>query len=422
MDLDEVVAQLISGDKRKSGATWTAVRELDETALPTLAGALTRAETRESRSRLVRAFTGIAATDHGAYLPYLEAGDAVVRRCAAGAFQGKVEATVSHAEALLPLLHDEDEDVRARAGWVFRSAGEAIVPALLRVRRTPGSRLRAAVLGFLVDIVGFDGLDRADQENISRLIHIKSLSEVSESVHLCGSWFAIPTCDQPAVLDAFDLSDPVPVTMRLGASAWNFDHHYSISRDEHRRCRRMYVSPELDGWTLVFGNIAQAAHLQSHPASQMDAWMDVIFAACREVSRRFGEAHWYGMSCGDGWTAWCVARDGEIVRYYDAFEPERALGAPLSVESGYVLPHEVPFPDDAFDGVDPGDTEAFTARWMQVKVELGIPDACNAALLAEDLSVGPDSLGPGAVVRGRALLALSSCGRELGMPPGALRI
>lgn len=154
----------------------------------------------------------------------------------------------------------------------------------------------------------------------------------------------------------------------------------------------------------------------------LDAWMDVVFAACRDVSRRFGEAHWYGMSCGDGWTAWCVARDGEIVRYYDAYEPEQAIGAPLSEESGYVLPHEDPFPDDAFDGVDPSDTEAFMARWMQVKAELGIPDTCNAALLAEDLSVRPDSLGPGTVVRGRALLALSSCGRELGMPPGALRI
>jgi hypothetical protein len=40
------------------------------------------------------------------------------------------------------------------------------------------------------------------------------------------------------------------------------------------------VSPELDGWTLVFGNIAQTAHLQAG-AAQMDAWMAVIFAACR---------------------------------------------------------------------------------------------------------------------------------------------
>jgi hypothetical protein len=214
----------------------------------------------------------------------------------------------------------------------------------------------------------------------------------------------------------------VPVTMRLGASAWNFDHHNAISRDEHRRCRRMYVSPELDGWTLVFGNTAQAAHLQSGGAAQMDAWMSLIFAACRDLSRRFGEAHWYGMSCGDGWTAWCIARDGEIVRYYDAFEPDQAIGNLLPEESRYVLPHEDPFPDDALDGVDPNDTEAFTARWMHVKDELGIPDACNAALLAQELSVGPASLGPGTAVRGRALLALTSCGRELGMPPGAVPI
>jgi hypothetical protein len=421
MELDHVVMSLISGDAKQGETAWSALKELDEAALPALAEALASAETRDARGRLARAFSGIAVTDYAAYLPYLGSGDAVVRRFAAGAFQGNAAPTVEHADALLPLLLDSCDPVRTRAGWVFRSAGQAVVPALVAVRRTPKSPLRTPVLELLADIVGFDGLDRTDQAAIRRLIEIKALGEAPEPVHLCGSWFALPTWDQAAVLGAFGLSDPVPVTMRLGASAWNFDHHNWTSRDEHRRCRRVCVSPGFDGWTLVFGNLPAAAHLQGGRA-QEDAWMGVVFAACREVSRRFGEAHWYGMSCGDGWTAWCVARDGEIVRYYDAYEPDKAIGAPLPEESGYVLPHEDSFPDDAFAGVDPNDSEAFKARWTHVKEEQGIPDACDAALLAGELSIDPASLGPHTATRGRALLALTSCGRELGMPPGALQI
>ncbi|MFD0537039.1 hypothetical protein ACFQY7_28205 [Actinomadura luteofluorescens] len=230
-------------------------------------------------------------------------------------------------------------------------------------------------------------------------------------MHLCGTWYAVPTGDRDAVLDAFDLSEPEPVTMRLGASAWNHDHH--VSRGDHGPCRRVYVTPSLDGWTLVFGD--------PFPDHEDDIDVSAIQDHCRDLSRRFGTAHWYGASCGDEWTAWCVAEGGDVVRYYDVFEPDDQIGS-HPAEDGYVLPHDDAFPDDAFDGIDLHDSAGFQARYFQVKKDLGIPDDCHATTFAARASVDPSALGPRTSVQGHAVLALTSCGLRHGHPPGALRI
>jgi hypothetical protein len=47
---------------------------------------------------------------------------------------------------------------------------------------------------------------------------------------------------------------------------------------------------------------------------------------CTELSARFGAAHWYGMSCGDGWTSWCIAENGSVQRFYDAYACEEDQG------------------------------------------------------------------------------------------------
>jgi len=232
----------------------------------------------------------------------------------------------------------------------------------------------------LLELVGFDGMDEQDRAAIRRLIEIKSRGEVPEPMHLCGSWTAVPTSDQAAVLEAFDLSGPFPVTMHLGAHAWNRDNHEWFGDDAYRR---MYVTPAFDGWTLVFGKPIQ-------PEGESESDEDTAMArqvqqGTRRLSERFGEAQWYGASCGGGWTSWCIARDGEIVRYYDAFDTADAIGDPLPVE----LP-----------AVEEGN--------------------CDSTDVAAALSVNPEKLGPQTPVQGRAVLALTSRGRERGMPTGSV--
>lgn len=318
--------------------------------------------------------------DLATYLPFLADESPQVRFYAARAFQEKVEPTVRHADRLITLLGDSDEYVRYSAHRALRAAGREVVPALLAARRR-GGRHRSATLELLIDLVGFDSLESVERSAISRLMDIGGLGEQPEPIHLCGGWFAVPTSDRAAVLEALELSDAMPVTMRLGELAWNHDRH-AWSRIPHQRCRRAYVPPVLDGWTLVFGDEPESAHRSEGPSNGDEfAFRIPLQAKCRELSERFGEAHWYGTSCGDGWTSWCIARAGTIVRYFDRFEPEIALGEPLAAEA-----------DEYVD----------------------------AAQVAAALSVNPEELGADTHVDGRALLVLTKCGRENGMPVGLL--
>ncbi|MFD7257927.1 hypothetical protein [Streptomyces sp. NPDC059874] len=268
-------------------------------------------------------------------------------------------------------------------------------------------------------------LDELDRDAVRRLTRIKQLDEVPEGMHLCGSWYAVPTTDQGAVLEAFDLGVGEPVTVRTGAAAWNHDHH-NRSGLGHDGCARVFVSPVLDGFTLVFGGSSQDTHrIEDAGDNGLDEAMErVVREKCTELSRRFGAAQWYGMSCGDGWTAWCIAENGEVVRFYDAFDAEESGddGPGHPAEAGYLLPHEHGFPDDAFDGVNPSDSEAFRARYDRVKEELDIPDTCYAVDIAERLSVDPGSMGATTSVSGHGLLALTACGRVHGHPAGALPV
>ncbi len=193
------------------------------------------------------------------------------------------------------------------------------------------------------------------------------------------------------------------------------------ARIEHARCARMYVTPVLDGWTLIFGELPEVAHA-GHGDARAAALRRAAVQRCRELSARFGAAHWYGASCGDEWTAWCLAEGGDIVRYYDVWEPGDQIGLPHPAESGYLLPHEDGFPADAFDGISAADTEAYMARYCQVKEELAIPDAAHATTIAARISINPAALGPHTSVAGHSVIAATTCGRHQPSPPGALKI
>lgn len=262
----------------------------------------------------------------------------------------------------------------------------------------------------------------------------KRRDEIPEPMHLCGSWYAIPACDEHEVFDAFGLSDPVPVTMKLGASAWNHDQHSDAHQTPHVRHRRVYVSPALDGWRLIFGSASDDLPPDGRAGTADGLDHDLVKARCATLSARFGSARWYGMSCGDGWTGWCIAEHGEVVRYYDVYVAEKEarkrdevtgsvlVGVTHAAEAGFVLPHENPFPPDAFAGVDPSDSDAFHQRYTQVKNELQIPDACDAAVVADRTSVDPFGLGPQTRKEGSGWLAMTECGRVHGDAPGALPI
>ncbi|MEU5878875.1 HEAT repeat domain-containing protein [Spirillospora sp. NPDC047279] len=330
------------------------------------------------------------------------------------------------ASDLIGMLGDPDEAVRhgaVRALCEFDPA--TVVPRLRRLRHESRGPLRRRALEALAAVGGPDALDDHDRAVIRRLIRVKIRGEVPAPMHLCGSWFALPTPDQEAVLDAFGLSSPEPVTMRLGAGAWNHDNHdWAHPRAEHRGCHRVYVSPVLDGWTLVFGDRSDDVHRTGPPRDEAyeERLRGVVLARCAALGLRFGAAHWYGVSCGDGWTAWTVAEGGEIVRHYDVSDPDDQIGRPLPAEEGLLPPHVQAMPEGWHDGVDLTDAAALRARHREVRERLGIPATCHATVVAAGSSVDPAALGPATRVEGHGVLALTDCGREHGHPRGALAI
>ncbi|MGP4024015.1 HEAT repeat domain-containing protein [Actinomadura sp. 3N407] len=404
-----VLAVLCDEDSPVDWSTGAVVlRRIGRPALDPLIEAMAAAPTREVARRCGWAHCGLEIDDPAAFVPGLRHPAPKVRGNSAYVLQLKGTAALPHAPDLIALLADPDADVRQRAIWALEEIGPDVVPLLRDVRRSrTAGRLRGPALEAITAIAGLAALDDRDQALIRRLVRVKQATETPEPMHLCGTWYAVPSGDQEAVLDAFGLSDPEPATMRMGASAWNGDHHGGGASS------RVYVTPRLDGWTLLFGDPFDGG---GEPDPEK------VLGHCRELSRRFGAAHWYGASCGDDWTSWCVAEQGEIVRYYDVYEPGDQIGPAHPAEDGYLLPHIDGFPDDAFDGVRISDNEAFRARYDQVKKELNIPDECHATTFAARASVDPSALGPHTRVDGHAVLALTPHGREHGHPRGALRI
>jgi len=362
-------------------------------------------------------------------------------------------AAAPYARVMATLLDDPSTAVAATAVRTFGQIGPAAVPVLREVRATPG-RARRAALGALAEI-GWDTLDPHDLRVAARLIAWKQATEIPEPLHLDdGEWYAIPTDDQAAVSQAFDLSDPVPVTLRAGLERWSIRDDYlsQISnRDadgDHRSCAQMFVSPVLDGWTLVVGRPPAGLHRdgENFVAQQQ---------RCRELSKRFGSAYWFSdLGAYDG-MIWCLAEHGELVRYYRTNDPVE-IGDPLPAEAEFNPPEtnlitlvQNHLPEDVvrtqmakrveltfrqlelpeFEYVSDGwysldkyhaeHHEFVTAvdEWAEAVIELlaeaGVeyrPEA-TAYNIAERATV---TLGPHTNVRGGGVLALTDCGRRQG--------
>ncbi|MFJ8622059.1 HEAT repeat domain-containing protein [Kitasatospora sp. NPDC093550] len=431
----EIVAAVLEllCDER-SPVDWAASADvlcrIGEPALLPLAQAAEAADSPEVARRIGWALGRLAVADHAVYVPLLDHPHPRVRSVALFALQTQGAAAARFVDRIIPALGDRDDEVRQRAVRTLRAIGSSAVPGLRQVRSRPAPApgVRAGALEALAAIGGPAALHHRDRDLWERLTRIKLPTDVPRDLHLCGSWYAVPTADQDAVLDAFDLTGAHPVTFRTGAAAWNHDHHDWDRKQPHTACSRVFVSPALNGWTLVFGDTSEATHRIREADGDDRAREDVVRKRCAELSHRFGSAQWYGMSCGDDWTAWCIAEEGRVVRHYDAYTAEEdgedgddgSAGHPA--ESGYLLPHQDGFPDDAFDGVSASDSEAFRTRYLQVKEELRIPDTCYATDIAARLSVDPADLGPATGIEGHGVLALTACGREHGHPAGALPV
>jgi hypothetical protein len=139
-------------------------------------------------------------------------------------------------------------------------------------------------------------------------------------------WIAVPTGDQAGVMELLGLSDPEPAGFARAREFVGLDSHGDLPQDGQDRAR-VYVSPELGGWTFVIGRWCSPAD----PERTED-----VARLCGALSARYGRAHaFYHGAHGDG-SAWLVAEHGAVLRRYcEAGDPEDGLltlGDPLPYE------------------------------------------------------------------------------------------
>ncbi|MCZ2526053.1 MULTISPECIES: hypothetical protein [unclassified Streptomyces] len=309
------------------------------------------------------------------------------------------------AHDLLPLLGDADEKVAQEAEDALERLGEEAVPLLRRAREEGPGRLRARALTVLARIGGEAALSRADVAAVERLVRVRLSDDRPGTLETCWSrWIAVPGGDRDGVVEALGLARPRPATFALARDVLDQDvHHRPV--DSPRRYGRVFVTPELDGWTLVLGAWCD-------PCGEERA--EDVLRLCTQLSARYGraQAYYYG-SQGDG-SAWLIAEAGAVVRRYcetgEGEDELLTLGEPLPLERARRLELGLSPEWDAAQ-----ESEEDEEEWQWAASGL-------APEIAAALGVSPLGLGPDTPSRGTGVLALTPYGTAHGVPPGAYRV
>ncbi|WP_424215877.1 hypothetical protein ACN20G_27385 (plasmid) [Streptomyces sp. BI20] len=266
---------------------------------------------------------------------------------------------------------------------------------LRALRRDPGAspRTRRGAMAALVAGGGVNALDERDRAALERLIRVKVLDETpsAPSSDLSVWWLAVPGASYEGVFEALGLHHRRPVTSAAGVEAAGRSVEVPVSDGDGavETVSRVFVTPELDGWRLVFGSFDQLVG---------EDWDDMV-EVVEEVSRHCGQAQLYFVDDAGGSDLWFVAREGSVIRRYAAESDPEWEGDPLP---GETLAVDAPDFDPEEDDPEPN---AGTA---------GARAACGL------LSVDPDLVGSGTATRGHGWLALTSPHGDHGAFPGVL--
>ncbi|MET9657664.1 HEAT repeat domain-containing protein [Streptomyces sp. NPDC006510] len=385
------------------------LRRIGSTAFDPLVRALIDVPTEEARERVGAAFIRLGEEALGRYAAALSHPAPLVRRQAVRGIRHCDEPGPSSLRALLPLLGDPDGELAgaARDALMDRGRGlaEVLVPFLREIRRKGPGRARARALSVLAELGGESALSAEDVAAVERLIRVKSLDERPVALWACWNhWIAVPGGDRTGIMETLGLTDPRPVTFALGNDIVDSDGH-DAGTGSHEAFARVFVTPELDGWTFVLG-----------------AWCDPcdeergedVLRLCARLSARYGraQAYYYGAQ-GDG-SAWLVAERGTVVRRYsetgEGEDELLTLGEPLPFERARRAELGLSPEWDAAQESDEDEEE-----WRAAAFDL-------APELAKALGVSPLAIGQDTRVRGTGVLALTPYGAARGVPTGAYRI
>ncbi|POX56212.1 hypothetical protein C3489_05650 [Streptomyces sp. Ru71] len=312
-------------------------------------------------------------------------------------------------QGLLRLRTDSDAGLRAlvdsysrsrlvpyKASDYARLLHASFRPRLHALRRDPAvsPRTRRGAMAALVAGGGVDALDDRDRAAIDRLIRVKIPHETPRlpSSTLSGWWMAVPGASYEGVFEALGLHDRRPITVAAGVEAAESREIRVPGPDGvDRAVGRVFVTPELDGWRLVFGAFDLLVG---------DPW-DGMVETVERVSVHCGQAQFFFLDDAGGSDVWMVAENGQVIRQYVAEGDPEWEGDPLPWET---LAVDDPDFDPEYDEA-PSNAGTTGAR-----------SACGY------LSVDPGEVGPDTEVRHHGWLAITAPGVGHGAFPGTLRI
>jgi hypothetical protein len=245
----------------------------------------------------------------------------------------------------------------------FRAVDASMLPALRLIRREgPGRARRAALLASL-HLGGEKALEPADVAVLRRFIGNKSASDRPYSLDgWINAWLTVRGGDQDGIMRVLGLSRSLAATYGLGETL--VAHLGHGGPDRSRSWRHVFISPRLNGWTVVSG---PSCNPDEEP--QVEKWV-------RDLSLVFGDAQAYFFgSQGDG-DAWLVGSRGRIVRRFSSERPESSIGEPLPIELRTLQRLGFRGPPEQLDHEDSDDFWDFVG-------------ACGAPQVAAELSIDP---------------------------------
>ncbi|MGW7196193.1 hypothetical protein [Streptomyces chryseus] len=202
-------------------------------------------------------------------------------------------------------------------------------------------------------------------------------------------------------MEIMGLAHPRPVTFALANDVVDSDSHGATDED-FVPLARVFVTPELDGWTLVIGRWCSPV---------IDERSEDVLQLCTALSARYGQAQAYYYGAQADGSGWLVAQDGVVVRRYcetgDGEDELLTLGEPLPLERARRAELGLSPEWDAAEEDEDDEDE-----WKWVAHDL-------APEIAKALGVSPLALTPSTSVRGIGVLALTPYGVAHGVPPGA---
>ncbi|MEU9117029.1 hypothetical protein AB0D04_36060 [Streptomyces sp. NPDC048483] len=228
----------------------------------------------------------------------------------------------------------------------------------------------------LSDLVAAGFIDRLtprDKALLERRVRIKSAGTEPFPLYPRGWWYAVPGATYEGLFSALDLHDRFPVTL--------FEGTYVEDRPWRGSALPVFITPELDGWRLIYGNLESAID---------DDW-DAFMGAVERLSVHCGQAQMFYEDTAGGSDIWVVAENGRIRRRFAAESDPEWEGDPLPWE---VLRADEEDFDPEYDEAEPNEGTVRAA------------EACGR------LSVDPTAIGPATRMRGHGWLAL--CAADTG--------